>query len=458
MKNLIKTIIKFVVAVAGIGMILVVINMGILVAWMFQNSNPGHGQEEMKSVAEAIVNINGEYVIAENGREIIENKYEWGMLIDSSGMVIWSIHLPKDIPLKYTLAEVAGFSRWYLKDYPVSVWQHSDGIVVLGDAKDSYWKYNIEYDMNMLRKFPRYGIYILGVNGLLAFMLAIALGYKLYSSLKPLVSGIEKLESKEVTTLETTGMLGELADKINFTSRLLKRQEELLKKRDNARLNWIRGISHDVRTPLSMIMGYAVQIEEESSINDITREQAAIIKRQSIKIKNLVSDLNLVSQLEYDMQPLRKEDICIAEIIRDVAVTFLNDDLQEKLSIEIDLSTEAEKRHIRGDKILLGRAITNIIGNSIKHNENKVHINIEAKCNTTYYEIHIMDNGQGIDPKKLTQLKTLKTRSINSIKDKWSQGLGLLIVGKIIESHQGEWEIESKKGEGVTYIMKIPVN
>lgn len=458
MNHLTKTIIRFVVAVAGIGIALVVINLFSFIVCIFQNPAQGHGQQEIKEIANAIVKTKAHYTINEKSGKMVDGRYAWGMLIDHSGTVVWSRNLPEEIPLQYTLAEVAGFSRWYLKDYPVSVWQHSDGIVVLGDEKNSYWKYSIEYDMDMLRKFPQYGIYILGINVLLAFMLAIGLGYTLYHSLKPLVSGIEKLSRKEATTLETTGMLGELANKINVTSRLLKRQEELLEKRDYARLNWIRGISHDVRTPLSMIMGYAAQLEEDESINSISKEQASIIKRQSIKIKDLVNDLNLVSQLEYDMQPLRNEKICLAEIIRDVVVTFLNDDMEERLSIETHISAEAQKCHLEGDKILLSRALTNIIGNSIKHNEEKVHLSIEAKCYASYYTIYITDDGQGIEAKKLSELRRLNTKSVDFRNTEWSQGLGLVIVGKIIEAHGGKWDIESKEGEGVRYIIKMPIN
>lgn len=445
------------VAVAGIGVVLVAINIVSLSLWMFEHSAPGHGQADMKRVAEAIEKTNGAYTMSEQGQEIISEHYEWAMLIDQTGTVVWRMNLPKEIPLKYTLTDVAGFSRWYLKDYPVSVWEHPEGIVVLGDEKNSYWKYNLEYDMNMMRKLPMYGIYVLGFNGLLAFVFAIALGYKLYRSLKPLVSGIEQLERKEITQLETTGMFGEVADKINITSKLLKTQGELLAKRDEARLNWIRGISHDVRTPLSMIMGYAAQIEEEPSINHTTREQAVIIKRQSIKIKNLVNDLNLVSQLEYDMQPLRSEALCLAEIIRNVAATFLNDDLEEKFSVEINLSEEAQKCQIQGDKTLLSRAITNIIGNSLKHNEDKVHITITAKCSESYYEIDITDNGKGIEAERLTALKSSNNNFNQMVSNERRQGLGLLIVGKIIQAHHGTWDIISEEGRGVTYIIRIPI-
>ncbi|MGL4363522.1 MAG: sensor histidine kinase [Cellulosilyticaceae bacterium] len=457
MKNLIQTIIKLVIAIVVIGVVLVAINFTFLSIWMFKYSAPGHGKADMQLIAEALVKEDATYRIKEKGEEVLRERYEWAMLIDAEGEIIWEINLPKDIPLKYTLMDVASFSRWYLNDYPVSVWEHEDGIMVLGNQKHSYWKYNLEYDMNMMNNLPLYGGYALILSGIVALLFAIAIGYKLYRSLEPLISGIEKLEDKELTQLETNGMFGEVAKKINKTSKLLGKQEELLGKRDHARLNWIRGISHDVRTPLAVIMGYAAQIEDDVLNNQATREQAATIKRQSIKIKELVNDLNLVSQLEYDMQPLRIETISFAEVIRNVVVMFLNDDLEERLDVELDISDEAQRCQVRGDKVLLNRALTNIIGNSIKHNPNKIQVKVKARCTTTHYEVYIMDNGIGIEPENLEQIKKWNTSLENTMSNERLHGLGLLIVGKIIEGHQGTWDIRSEQGYGVTYIMKIPI-
>ena len=62
-------------------------------------------------------------------------------------------------------------------------------------------------------------------------------------------------------------------------------------------------VSHDIRTPLSMVMGYAGQIEDNESLPESERKKARIIRQQSTKMKNLINDLNLASKLEYNMQP-----------------------------------------------------------------------------------------------------------------------------------------------------------
>lgn len=77
-----------------------------------------------------------------------------------------------------------------------------------------------------------------------------------------------------------------------------------MQKKETARANWISGVSHDIRTPLSMVMGYAGQIEENEALPEADRKKARIIRQQSIKMKNLINDLNLASKLEYNMQPI----------------------------------------------------------------------------------------------------------------------------------------------------------
>ena len=77
-----------------------------------------------------------------------------------------------------------------------------------------------------------------------------------------------------------------------------------------------------IRTPLSMVMGYASQLEDNPHLSSDEREQARIIRRQSEKIKTLVNDLNLASKLEYEMQPLRTDSIVPAALVRGVVAEF----------------------------------------------------------------------------------------------------------------------------------------
>lgn len=456
MKTLSSTVIKFIIGVVVAMLLLVLINVITLFVWAFQNPTNGHSEQEIKTIANDIIKKQDSYELGKTSDKIISEKFSWAMLINQAGQVVWHKNLPKDMPRNYTLSQVAGFSRWYLKGYPVSVWEHKEGLLVLGDAPDSYWKYNVEYGMDTIKAFPKYGICFIVVNSLIAFGMALGLGLWLYYSLKPLAKGIESLEQKELTSLNENGMFGDLARKINNASKTIRTQEESLLKRDYARINWIRGVSHDIRTPLSMIMGYATQIEEDAGNVIEVVEQAGIITRQSIRIRDLVNDLNLASKLEYDMQPLRKEKIYPSEIIRSIVATAINDGMN-KGDISIYISDRAQKSAIMGDAALIKRALTNLLSNSILHNDQNVNIFIAARILDGEYVICVEDDGKGITKEKL---KTLCTRQWNNVEDnkvdEVPHGMGLMIVRKIIEVHDGKWCIQSEEDDGFCYTLQIP--
>lgn len=94
--------------------------------------------------------------------------------------------------------------------------------------------------------------------------------------------------------------------------------------RDTARSDWINGVSHDIRTPLSMVMGYAAQMEGAADLPPARQKQAKIIRVQSQEIRDLVNDLNLTMRLDCAMQALRKESLQPEAFLRQTAADFLN--------------------------------------------------------------------------------------------------------------------------------------
>ena len=159
-------------------------------------------------------------------------------------------------------------------------------------------------------------------NLFLVFFMVILFGLRFYRSLRVLAVGLEQLSEEKTIRLPEKGMTELLAGQLNRTSDILTRQRERLAKREEARISWINGVSHDIRTPLSLIMGYAADLKEDASLSEAQRHLAEVMEMQSLKIKRLIEDLNLTSRLEYDMQPLRLSKIHRPDFCGPSSATF----------------------------------------------------------------------------------------------------------------------------------------
>ncbi len=432
MKSLIKIVLRYVISAVAVAITILLLNFILFMGILSNSGKMLQNRNSVQQVSEHLKKVDSAYVLSDDLTQALSSQKQWAMLINEKGDVSWGLNLPQEIPQHYTLSEVASFSRWYLEDYPVYVWKHPDGLVVLGYPKDSIWKHDMVFPLNVIQNSPLLFSMFLIINTGVAIILSFLFAFRLFRSLKSLTKGINQLTTMQPVLLPTHGVLGELANGINNASLKLIRQEEVLNKRDTARTSWIAGISHDIRTPLSIVMGYSSQLETDFSLSPEKREQAGLIRRQGEKIKNLVNDLNLASKLEYEMQPLRFETILISPLIREIAVDFLNNSMSSLYQLEVSISDEAQDISLEGDAELLKRAVSNLITNSMTHNPNGCRIKISLTREARNCLISITDNGTGFTRKLLHTLNHQKASV-----ELTSHGLGLIIVRQVIAVHNG---------------------
>ena len=163
------------------------------------------------------------------------------------------------------------------------------------------------WDYDFIRNSPYIALAAIGINAAVVLLIYVTANTKLLRSVRPIADGIQALPTKAPLYVKEKGLLSDLAKDINRTADILQSQRSDLRKKEAARADWISGVSHDIRTPLSMVMGYAGQLEDAPELSEDDRRKAAIIRQQSVKMKNLVNDLNLASKLEYNMQPLLRK-------------------------------------------------------------------------------------------------------------------------------------------------------
>ena len=349
-------------------------------------------------------------------------------------------------------------TRGYIDGYPTYAGEAENGLVVVGYPKDRFWKHMApSWDYDFIKNAPYTVLIVLGVNVFLIFLIYMIANSKLLKSVKPITNGIQALPSGEPVYVKEKGLLSGLAAKINQTSDILQRQKRNLQRKETARANWISGVSHDIRTPLSMVMGYAGQIEDNESLPESERKKAQIIRQQSIKMKNLINDLNLASKLEYNMQPIDPKPVNLVAVARQSVVDFINLGMEEKYPIEWNTDEALPACVIKGDKELLRRAIGNLITNAQAHNPDGCTISVCARKSGTEYKIIIEDNGIGVTDEKLEKLRTTPHYMMSdSGTAEPRHGLGLLIVGQIVSAHKGTVSFDHGKQGGFAVTMAFP--
>ena len=181
------------------------------------------------------------------------------------------------------------------------------------------------------------------------------------------------------------------------------------------------------------------------------------MRKQSVKIKELVQDLNLVSQLEYEMQPLHKEEIRLSKLIRSYVAELLNSGLSDAYTIEIDVAPEAENAMLECDARLISRAINNLVQNSIKHNPKGCKILLSLKYTEETLTLTVADNGVGLTPEKLQELEE-KPHYMESTDERLDlrHGLGLLIVQQSVAAHNGNFKLTNVLPQGCEAILIFP--
>lgn len=457
MEGTVKILKRFIGATMIISAFLLILNFVLLGVWVFKGMNKGQSPAfVVKTVAENLHKTSSTYHLDYSFEQLLEQNNAWAMLIDDTGQVTWNYRIPEELPKKYSLTDVAKLTRNYLMDYPVFVWEHDGGLVVVGYPKYSLAKYQYIVPTNWVLSIPSRILSLIIGNIILALILSLLIGSRLIKSIEPLTKAIQDLAQDKEVFVEPKGILSSLATSINIASNLLKQKNEKLKMRDEARSNWIAGISHDIRTPLSMVLGYASELEENFNIPKEQRKQAGIIRQQAEKLRSLVSDLNLVSMLEYEMQPINKKPIRLSSLARQIASEFLNNGLDEKFILEVEILDE--RIQTNGDERLLIRAITNLIQNSIDHNPNgcKILLKTSLNENDKTCSFIVIDNGKGIPQNQISDLLELPYSSKRKYHSKNGHGLGLPMVERIAKAHGGCLILSSQIAKGVKAEIILP--
>lgn len=436
MKSLMKIYIKYIATAILLILAFVLLQVGLLgviTAKLYGGGNE-HGKYSVRQVYDRLLVTDGygDTAQPEAAAYLEEMGAAFAMLLDQAGQPVWTYRLPDHLNHGYTSTEIASFARWYLDDYPVSVWGGDKGLLVIGYPRGSVWHYYVHQDMRNLQGLLTFLSLGFVLTLAAAVLILLVSGYRYYRKMRGVTDAIGRLASGGSVHLPESGTMKEIAAALNRTSDRLSRQRQQLEQRDEARTQWISGVSHDIRTPLSLVMGYADMIESRPGAEEEVQKRAALIRSQSIRIRNLIEDLNLASKLEYNMQPLRLKTVYPGAVLRKVSADLLNTmERPQDYPFSIRISPEVEQFSMEGDEQLLSRAFQNILGNSVRHNEGGCALEIQASMEKGRVKICFHDSGKGIPSDICLFLNQ------GRMPEGETHVMGLRIVRQIVKAHGG---------------------
>ncbi|MFD3449966.1 sensor histidine kinase [Microbacteriaceae bacterium 4G12] len=260
------------------------------------------------------------------------------------------------------------------------------------------------------------------------------------------------------TRLYTTNdhSLDDIIFSINELIAELEKVQVEAKKSQEARKQLLSSISHDIRTPLTSIIGYVDALKDGiAASEDEKREYLEILSKKSNSLKQLVDQIFNMAKLDADEFPLKKESLDFAEITRESLIEFLPE--LSKHNIELQIHIPEEPCPITADHLSLVRVIGNLMKNAIYYGKPGKIVGIELLETTHEYQLLIRDKGPGISKNELENVFERMYRSDQSRNPSHGgSGLGLAIAKALVEKNDGDIWVESSPWEQTTFGFSIP--
>ena len=386
----------------------------------------------------------------------LKSTSKWFKVLDKNLNVILE---SDNAPAKknYTEKEIIYMRGYYNNGLFIEKYQYinNDGIKRTAIIKSRELYTNSFFKkMNILTKidFVVFGIaYII-----LVVIFVFVLRSKFYEPLEKLNKAMELLtEGKRKKPVDYSGPreFVDICDRFNIMVSKLEDSENQRKKLMNDKERMMADISHDLKTPITSIQGYAKALSDGIIADEDKDKYIKIIYEKSKKLTELINIFHEYSKLEHPDFNLIFEKVDLSEYLRAYIALKYEDIVESGFNIEVDIPEE--EMEIKIDKVQLQRVFDNILGNSIKHNEKGTNIYVSLKEKNDIYERIIADDGKGISKDIANNIFEAFTVGDESRNSKQGSGLGLAIAKTIVDLHGGTIELEPESLKKFSTQFKI---
>lgn len=292
-------------------------------------------------------------------------------------------------------------------------------------------------------------IYLTIIAIILASVIAYFLSKKLSEPILDITKKAKKLGSGSEVQFSKYGIL-----EIDELASVLSNAQSDMLKTDELRRDLMANVSHDLKTPLTMIKAYAEMVKDISYKDDLKREEhCTIIMDEVDRLNILVGDILTLSKLQANAEQMELKEFDLVQEIKTILSRY--EIIKETENYHFELSMP-DKAMVLADQSKIEQVIYNLINNAMNYTGKDKVVKIHVKKQKDSYLVEIIDTGKGIKDEELPYIwdkyyKNDKNHKRNVV----STGIGLSIVKSILERHNFEYGVKSKMNHGTTFYFSI---
>lgn len=400
--------------------------------------------------------------VKEKGLSYLDEYGLWLQVIDDSGEEVFSYHKPDNYPTKYLANQLIELNTSL---------NNTENTIFTGNYEDSKQTYS--YIIGFPYAIGKHMIYYNGTNvsrlspvfqiGVVCaisviFVYIIVYGLWLSKHMEQIIKGIRNISLRNYIPLKAKGLFSNVYFELDELNDNIYRSDKIQKDTERVRKEWIANITHDLKTPLSPIKGYAEMLVENPNLESQTVEEyGKIILKNVIHTENLINDLKTTYQLDAGVISLDMQSVHLVRFVRELVIDIINDPVFSHRDIEFE--SHVKDMIVDIDVKLFRRAIGNLVINALVHNpkETKVIICIDLNEHNECL-INISDNGMGMSDEQQLEVFERYYRGTNTQEKSEGSGLGLAIAKQIIVLHNGRIDLKSRLNEGSQFIITLPIH
>jgi two-component system sensor histidine kinase ResE len=294
-------------------------------------------------------------------------------------------------------------------------------------------------------------------GGLLAFLLSLVLAYALSrwvaDPLQQVVIAAQNYPSELMQPVTPQG-----PHEVQDLARAFNSMIERVHSSQQSQRDFVANVSHELKTPLTSIQGFAQAILDDTADTPEARRQAAqIIYNESAQMHRMALDLLDLARLEAGTADLKMSTVDVGVLLRSIVEKFLPQATKAGVNLQVDIPDDLPTLSADGDR--LAQVFTNLVDNALKFTPAHGQVTLSAKKVGAELELSVTDSGLGVESEALSRLfdRFYQADPSRAGGERHGAGLGLAIVKEIVQAHGGKIGVRSQVGHGTTFTIQLPL-